>query len=182
MPSQEKPVKERLDALSVKIPECGCWVFIGSVNNKGYGQFFVEKISGKAIHKLAHRVSYEAYKGIIPNGMKLLHSCDNPSCINPDHLSLGSQMDNMTDCAKKGRRSGKQSRRSGLEYKSRGGRVRKPLHLTNDQATEMARRAWAGESQRNLAKEYGLVQQTVSKIAHGKHWQYPSILNILERQ
>lgn len=177
-----KPMQERLDNLVDRIPECGCLVYKGSLNNKGYGQFFVEKINGKGIHKLAHRVSYELVNGPIPENMSVLHSCDNPSCVNPAHLSIGTHMDNMADCAKKGRASVPKKRRSGLAYKSCGGRVRKPLPINQDQAVELSRRAWSGESQKKIAAEYGLTQQHISKIAHGKHWQFPSILNILERQ
>lgn len=53
--------------------------------------------------KLAHRVSYEMHNGPIPKGMHIMHSCDNPACVNPNHLSAGTRSDNMTDCAQKGR-------------------------------------------------------------------------------
>lgn len=78
--------------------ENGCWIWQGSKNDKGYGRIR----SGKKTFR-AHRVSYEAFHGPIPKGHGVLHKCDNPSCINPDHLFSGTQFDNMSDASTKGR-------------------------------------------------------------------------------
>lgn len=75
-----------------------CWVWIGCKNPKGYGQFWgQDKMIG------AHRYSWILKKGSIPNDLCVLHKCDNPPCVNPDHLFLGTQSDNMKDMAQKGR-------------------------------------------------------------------------------
>ncbi len=76
-----------------------CWLWTGFLNNKGYGQI------GVANNKLAytHRVSYALYIGEIPKGLLVLHKCDTPACLNPEHLFLGTQKENMQDCKRKGR-------------------------------------------------------------------------------
>lgn len=75
----------------------GCWIWIGATRS-GYGAF---KQNGKIY--AAHRASYEFFFGVISGGKFVCHHCDNPSCINPAHLFLGTSSDNMIDCSKKGR-------------------------------------------------------------------------------
>lgn len=82
--------------------ESGCWLWIGTKDSKGYGQF---KRQGKRTYSLAHRVAYEHFvNSDFPRQMCVLHKCDNPACVNPDHLKLGTQADNLRDCLVKGRR------------------------------------------------------------------------------
>lgn len=76
----------------------GCWEWTGPLTKGGYGQFIF-----KGVWKKAHRWAYEIFKGIIPCGMCVLHLCDNPCCVNPDHLRLGTQRDNVQDCVSKNR-------------------------------------------------------------------------------
>lgn len=75
-----------------------CWHYCGVRNQFGYGRLSVD---GRT--QVAHRLSYEVFVGPIPPGLLVLHRCDNPSCINPDHLWLGTYRDNSVDCWNKGR-------------------------------------------------------------------------------
>lgn len=81
----------------------GCWIWTAARNNKGYGRFGV--IPGKGIQ--AHRYSFELHKGEIKDGLFVLHKCDNPACVNPDHLFVGTNQDNRDDMCNKGRQSSK---------------------------------------------------------------------------
>lgn len=77
----------------------GCWIWTGSTKPNGYGNI---NVAGKTL--MTHRAAWLAFKGEIPNGMQVCHHCDTPACVNPDHLFLGSQKDNMDDMDAKGRR------------------------------------------------------------------------------
>lgn len=79
-------------------PNSGCHLWTAAVTGKGYG-----KITDKSAD-LAHRVAYILFVGPIPDGLCVLHKCDMPSCVNPDHLFLGTRADNLADMDRKGRR------------------------------------------------------------------------------
>lgn len=114
---QETSLSERIENNIARVPESGCWLWLATINNKGYG-----RIDGK----YAHRVSFELKNGKIPNGLFVLHSCDVSCCVNPNHLRLGSQKDNTQDAVKRGRtargdklpqyRHGTYSKYSGVAY------------------------------------------------------------------
>lgn len=88
-----------------------CWIWQGNTQSSGYGC-----IKAFGVMVSCHRLSYELYNGKIPDGMEVMHSCDNPLCINPDHLSLGTHKDNMRDMIKKGRaKRGKPNPVSGVD-------------------------------------------------------------------
>ncbi len=76
----------------------GCWNWLGCKLPSGYG-----KVGRNGKTYLAHRYVYQEMFGEIPNGIVVMHKCDNPSCVNPDHLSVGTQKDNQDDCRAKGR-------------------------------------------------------------------------------
>lgn len=100
-------VEERFwDKVDMGLPLNGstparCWLWTGAKNRDGYGNFGLT--SKKTM--LSHRVSWMFQNGPIPVGMNVLHRCDNPDCVNPFHLFLGTQKDNVDDCASKGRRN-----------------------------------------------------------------------------
>lgn len=75
-----------------------CWIWGLRVDKQGYG-----RINFNSKTEQAHRISYKAFRGDIPNGMCVLHKCDNPTCVNPDHLFLGTKKDNVQDMILKGR-------------------------------------------------------------------------------
>lgn len=80
----------------------GCWLWNGQIGKRGYGMIGVPKRYGPRI-QYAHRVSWRLHRGEIPDGLSVLHRCDNPKCVNPDHLFLGTAGDNIRDCVAKGR-------------------------------------------------------------------------------
>jgi len=81
--------------------EANCWEWQRTCNDDGYGQL---RVAGRMVY--AHRLAFELGVGPVPSGMKVLHRCDNPACINPKHLFAGTQSDNMRDCFLKGRSRG----------------------------------------------------------------------------
>lgn len=88
-----------------KIMPSGCWEWTGGHNAYGYG---IIMLPGTNLNTRAHRFSYERYKGPIPTGKIIMHTCDNPPCVNPEHLLIGTRGDNNRDAMLKGRRpSGK---------------------------------------------------------------------------
>jgi len=92
------PIMERFMSKVQKTDDC--WIWIGSHNNHGYGKMMYPR-KGEFIY--AHRLSYILHKGEIPDGLLVLHKCDNPLCVNPSHLFLGTQLDNVHDAIHKGR-------------------------------------------------------------------------------
>ncbi len=88
----------RFEKFCMPEPNTGCWLWMGCCTNDGYGRFSLNK---KAV--FAHRASYFIHKGKIINGKNVLHKCDNPYCVNPDHLFLGTRSENMQDMILKGR-------------------------------------------------------------------------------
>jgi len=97
-----RPLDERFHENYIPVTETGCWLWEKAGNGR-YGDFQLSKINGKRLRMSAHRFSYELHYGPIPKGMSVLHKCDVTMCVNPDHLTLGTQDDNMKDMVKKGR-------------------------------------------------------------------------------
>ncbi len=118
----------------------------------GYGKFSVD---GKIV--LAHRSSWELYNGGIPDGLLVLHKCDNPECSNPDHLFLGTCSDNSIDMSNKGR--------------STHGIKNTQAKLNPDEVLEIIRRLELGDSQQSIADNFNISQTSISSIEHGKTWR-----------
>lgn len=93
-------LQEKLKACS-KVSPSGCWEWQLSRSKRGYGQISV----GHQRQAYAHRVSYFVFNGPISEGLVVRHKCDNPCCVNPEHLEVGTQADNMNDCKERGRLS-----------------------------------------------------------------------------
>jgi hypothetical protein len=91
------PVQRVIDSVDID-KLTGCWNWILSKTESGYGT-----ITYKSKYYRAHRFSYMTFVGEIQEGMIVLHSCDNPACVNPEHLSIGTNLDNSRDMVKKGR-------------------------------------------------------------------------------
>jgi hypothetical protein len=89
----------------ISINKNGCWIWTGKVQSKGYGELSTGswKTSNRVVYR-AHRLSYLIHVGDIPEGMHVCHTCDVRLCVNPDHLWVGTNHDNVLDCHAKGRR------------------------------------------------------------------------------
>jgi hypothetical protein len=122
----------------------GCWYWTGSTFNTGYG-----KIGFRLNHISSHRLSYIIHNGEIINGLQVLHRCDNRLCVNPNHLFLGTIKDNMKDMVLKGRQNKAKGENHGHSK------------LTNNQVLEIRS---SNEYQKDIAKKYGVTQQTISRI------------------
>src|ERR1700761_3720809 len=93
-----RSLEERFFDSVMPEPNSGCWLWVGSLNENGYGTIGVAYKT-----QLAHRVSYRLHVGPIPDGLNVLHKCDVPCCVNPDHLFPGTQETNVIDMENKGR-------------------------------------------------------------------------------
>ncbi len=139
----------------------------------GYGRIF---ISGKA--KKAHRVSYELHFGEIPDGLLVLHKCDNPICVRPGHLFLGTHLDNCLDKHKKGRENIESRSGDNHWMKNKPDRIAKgsAYHrssLTDEQVKSLYCEYFEGGiTQRDLAKKYGISHKNISHILLGKTWKH----------
>jgi hypothetical protein len=134
-----------------------CFDWVGCKNSTGYGTMSRGKEGGL----MAHRVSYEMVKGPIPEGMVVMHSCDNPACVNPDHLSVGTQADNLADMHRKGRR----------EY-SRGSAHKGAILADTD--IPFIRSLAGVFSQRKLAALYGVSRSAICGIQSRRKWSHIS--------
>lgn len=134
----------------------GCWLWTGHRSKRGYGKFW----AGRSL--LAHRVSAALdYRN--PVGQEVCHECDNPPCVNPAHLWVGTHSDNMRDAVAKGRH------KSGLRGRDFSGERHGGAKLTAAQALEIYRRG-ATEWAADLAAEYGVASRAVRRILNGKQW------------
>ena len=141
-----RPIAERF-AESYKLATSGCWLWIAG-EHSGYGRMFR---NGRT--ELAHRISYDLYRGPIPTGYLVCHTCDVPLCVNPDHLFLGTHKDNMGDRNRKNRTA------SG----ERNGNAK----LT---AEEVAAIRADSRTHREIARLYGIGLSTVSYVRTGRIW------------
>lgn len=148
----------------------GCWEWLGSRSTDGYGLLARGKTGDG--EQLASRRSWELTHGPIPEGLLVCHHCDNPPCVRPDHLYLGTQSDNMRDARSKGRMPVGQIRR----YKRKGRRHGEGVwgcKLTEAKVVEMRRvHALGGRTCQSLADEYRVNIGTVSRVISRRLWRH----------
>jgi hypothetical protein len=149
-------VEHRLASLS--LPADQCWEWPGAREQSGYGQI---RWNGRL--RKAHRLAHGAFKGPIPRGMVVMHSCDNPSCCNPSHLNVGTQLDNMADMTMKKRYVAPQSKLGEDHHEAR---------LTRDDIPNIRQKVSAGKSMRSVAREFNVTHNAIRRIIHRETWKH----------
>lgn len=135
-----------------------CWPWLGRTDEKGYGLF----TTALDQERRAHRFAYQTATGIDPGNLLVCHHCDNPPCVNPAHLFLGTNQDNMADMVAKGR----QARMQGEQHPNRV--------LTSEQVLEIRRLRSQGWKVVQLATRFSTAPTNISSICTGKTWSHLS--------
>lgn len=151
----------RIQRFWSKVDRSGdCWIWTACRHKQGYGEMGVW-VGGKVRTLLAHRAAWALMKGEIPKGLLVLHRCDNPPCVNPSHLFLGTQRDNMRDCSAKGRAG-----------KLRGSQIGNSK-LTEEQVVEIRRLfSLGGMSKAALGRMFGVTDVNIFDIVARKRWKH----------
>lgn len=150
-------VKEKL-LTKIKKLENGCWLFTGGKQSQGYGAIW----DGEK-QRRAHIVSYEIHVETIPKGLLVLHSCDNPWCVNPEHLFLGTHQDNVDDMRAKGRDS------FGENKGTNNGQAK----LTEADVWDIRRLLSTGQyTQDQIGDMFGVTRGAIKGIKLGYTWSY----------
>jgi hypothetical protein len=150
MTTRGLPLQERFDMYVSPEPNTGCYLWMGFGDHGGYGCFAIDSSPVKA-----HRVSYELACGPIPEGLHVLHKCDVRCCVNPDHLFLGTNDDNVKDKVAKGRQARDRSM----------GKVK----LTPEQVHAIRRESG---THRLIGLKYGIGRSQVRRIQLGEAWAH----------
>jgi HNH endonuclease len=150
-------LRERFDSKWTPEPNSGCHLWIGCVCSCGYG--VIKGDGGRQAPTLsAHRVSWEMHFGNVPNGMCVLHECDTPACVNPDHLFLGTKQDNSDDCKRKGRTDTARGDANGNSK----------LKIT----AVLDIRSATGVPIQDLARKHNIGYSQVKRIRSGESWAH----------
>lgn len=137
-----------------------CWTWLARKDKNGYGSFRL----GKTM-VLAHRFAWVLHTGeLIPKGKQVLHNCDNPQCVNPAHLFLGSHKQNMQDMAKKGRAPGAGGKRLGSKNPN--------CKVTEKQVKLVRLRHAQGVKRKDIAAEFGLSPGGLDGIIYNRNWKH----------
>lgn len=145
--------EERLKFYGWDVTDPGCWEWRGPRHSDGYG-----RVAVGGARTGAHRLAYEAWVGPIPEGQIVRHKCDNPPCINPDHLEVGTNKDNTHDMIRRGR------------FVRVYGERANGSKLTAHQVLEVIRRHHDGQTVRSIAAHFGVVESTIRHILAGRTW------------
>lgn len=147
-------------AAKYAVAQNGCWLWTDGTNRRGYGRMCIPR---PARAELAHRISYALHKGDLANGEVVMHSCDTPACVNPDHLSAGTQAENLQDMVSKGRWGGDRNQPKGPDHHN--------AKLTLEQVQDILS---CRESGRKCAARHGVHLTTVQRIRKRETWAHVS--------
>lgn len=138
-----------------------CWLWDGPPRHNGYGEIRINGRNGKTLR--AHRVAWEIANGPIPEGLCVMHKCDNRICVRPDHLSIGTVADNQADMARKGRAKGNPQK----------GEFSGHHKLTEKQVLEIRKRFANGETDKHiLGVKFGVTRQSIHLIVTRRQWSH----------
>lgn len=151
-------INQFLEDKSIPEPNTGCFLWTGPVNYKGYGFGSFE-----GIRFGAHRMSYIVHNGAIPKGMLVCHNCDQRSCINPNHLFLGTHQDNTDDMMRKGRHKVIDSDRGQLNRFSK---------LKNEDVLQIRDLGKLGAKAQVIATMFGVTDRNIYDILAEKTWKH----------
>lgn len=166
MPSVSPDPREYIESHVMMDPNSGCWLWLGALSPSGYGHATQHN---KPVR--AHRLAYKTYHGPIPDGLFVMHKCDNPPCVNPAHLKAGTHSDNMVDSSNKGRRYfQRHPERSNLVGHSMRGLSHPSCKLTQAALDDIAT---SGLTNVALGEKHGVSAAVISKVRNG-HWGKPN--------
>lgn len=157
MPPQARLLEERFWEFVVRRGPLECWLWIGPVSNRGYGQIYANDATHAPRCYPAHVISWEFKNGKWPQGMQGLHSCDTPLCVNPDHTRPGTGAENHEEKVEKRRH--------------RFGKSTPWARLTEDNVRSI-RTLRGKQTSRQIACAYGVGLSTVKNIFNGKNWKH----------
>lgn len=143
-----------------------CWYWTGVLKDNGYGVFSVKR-RGKWISVYAHRYMWEFLNGPIPKGLLICHRCDNPRCVNPKHLFLGTYKDNSMDAARKGRCCMQANPHLIPKGERNGG-----CKITEGTVANIRELRKEGYLIRQLVDEFDLSKSQIKRIIYGKSWKH----------
>lgn len=143
------------------VTDDGCWVYQGYLTEWGYGCFkiYVNHASPKKLGVRAHRAAYVFHNGVDPEDLLVCHKCDNPACINPDHLFLGTPQDNSSDMVAKQR------------HANQTGTYNGNCKLSEDTVRDIVSRILEGQNNTEIAKLLPVTHSAVSLIRVGRSWR-----------
>lgn len=145
----------------------GCWPFLGYCLPNGYGQI-KRVIDGQKVSYVTHKFVYELIHGEVPEGKKVCHDCDNPPCVRPDHLWLGTQAENLKDARDKGRAVPFGGKRADNQGERHG------MALLTEEAVIEIRYLWSlgQHTQRQLAEMFGVSRGAICSVVRGQSWKH----------
>jgi hypothetical protein len=151
----------------IEIRDSGCWEWTGCFTKFGYGW-----VNYRSLPQLTHRLAWKILVGKIPDGLCVLHACDNPPCCNPSHLWLGTRTDNAADKVRKGRQPSGDRSGARLHPESIARGEQRRHKLVASQVLDVYRRAHAGEKHSVIADEFGVSTSLISNIKRHKNWRH----------
>lgn len=162
------PIGLRLETKSIPEPNSGCWLWCDAPDVYGYGRL---QVGGKAVK--AHRVSYEHYIGPVPQGMCVCHRCDTRSCVNPDHLFIGSNADNSADMVRKGR--------AATTINPNPGESNGKAKLSEVDAVQALLMVFQrGMTRAAVARELGVTADSIAKLCSGRTWKHLAVAGLIK--